>query len=238
MTGDYITRLAERVEQLATDWGCVDEADKRDAIAAELRALARTDHVEDRLGMVAEGWRCFHCSEAFTDAESAALHFGTHERQEPACIIDIAKYREMEALQLRYLDEDADVHRTMRRMETDHQQALRRAEESGYAKGLADAVKYPKDASPSPAHSAGVGGMVAKVSAPDGWEFTEGGGVTEVFDIAQWPDIGGIWREDETGLPVLHAEGDLKDWPSGKINAVLVQVNRAQPADADAEGGK
>jgi hypothetical protein len=90
-------------------------------------------------------WRCFHCDERFTDKDAAALHFGTHEYQEPACLIDIAKYREMEALQLRYADEDACVHRTMRRMETDHQQALRRAEEDGYAKGLADAAKYPEE---------------------------------------------------------------------------------------------
>lgn len=93
----------------------------------------------------AKGWRCFHCSEEFTDRDAAALHFGTHEYQEPACLIDIVKFREMEALQRRYLDEDADVHRAMRRMETEHQQALRRAEEDGYAKGLADAVKYPDD---------------------------------------------------------------------------------------------
>jgi hypothetical protein len=94
-------------------------------------------------------WRCFHCSEEFTDREAAALHFGTHEHQEPACMIDIAKFREMEALQLRYVDEDADVHRAMRRMESGHQQALRRAEEDGYAKGLIDAVKYPQGAQPA-----------------------------------------------------------------------------------------
>lgn len=97
---------------------------------------------------VPDGWRCFHCCEEFTDRESAALHFGTHEHQEPACLINIAKFREMEALQLRYVDEDADVHRAMRRMESGHQQALRRAEEDGYAKGLVDAVKYPQDATP------------------------------------------------------------------------------------------
>lgn len=93
----------------------------------------------------ANEWRCFHCDERFTDKDAAALHFGTHEYQEPACLIDIAKYREMEALQLRYADEDACVHRTMRRMETEHQQALRSAEEAGYARGLADAAKYPEE---------------------------------------------------------------------------------------------
>lgn len=77
------------------------------------------------------------------------------------------------------------------------------------------------------AREAAAGGVML----PDGWEITKGGGVTEVFDIAQWDDVGGIWRDDETGLPVLHAEGELKDWPSGRINAVLVQVSRAQPSD-------
>jgi hypothetical protein len=113
-------------------------------------------------------WRCFHCDERFTGKDAAALHFGTHEYQEPACLIDIAKYREMEALQLRYNDEDADVHRTMRRMETEHQQALRRAEEDGYSKGLSDAAKYPYEAGilaqPAAGQGEGVDGR-AKIKA-------------------------------------------------------------------------
>jgi hypothetical protein len=83
-------------------------------------------------------WRCFHCDETLTDREQAAEHFGTHEHQSPACLIDAAEYRRMEALQARYADEDADVHRAMHRMEREHGEALRRAEEAGYAKGLRD----------------------------------------------------------------------------------------------------
>lgn len=52
-------------------------------------------------------WRCFYCDAVFTDTESAALHFGTGgmaRHDEPACRIDIAKYREMESLLSRYQD--------------------------------------------------------------------------------------------------------------------------------------
>jgi hypothetical protein len=59
--------------------------------------------------------------------------------QEPACTIDIAEYRRMEAMHRRHCDDDTDLHRQIARMESDHQQALMRAEEDGYAKGLRDA---------------------------------------------------------------------------------------------------
>lgn len=41
MANDELMRLAERVEALATDWTSIEEAEKRDAIAADLRALAQ-----------------------------------------------------------------------------------------------------------------------------------------------------------------------------------------------------
>ena len=81
-------------------------------------------------------WRCLHCDESFDDADSAAAHFGTREWHNPACKIDAAEYRRMEAREASYAEEDAEIHRMMRRMESLHQQSLRRAEEAGYAKGL------------------------------------------------------------------------------------------------------
>jgi len=87
----------------------------------------------------AVAWRCFHCDETFSDHESASAHFGTHERHAPACTIDAAEYRRMEKLQERFAEEDADCHRAMYRMQSEHQVALRRAEEDGYAKGVRDA---------------------------------------------------------------------------------------------------
>jgi hypothetical protein len=59
--------------------------------------------------------------------------------QGPACAIDIAEYRRMEGVHRRHCDDDTDLHRQIARMESDHQRALMRAEEDGYAKGLRDA---------------------------------------------------------------------------------------------------
>ncbi|KWC82737.1 hypothetical protein WL58_17860 [Burkholderia cepacia] len=77
----------------------------------------------------------------FTDAESATLHFGRSERQSPACSIDIAEYRSMEQRMHAYNEEDSELHRTMYRMQAQHQTDLRREEEKGYARGLADGMK-------------------------------------------------------------------------------------------------
>lgn len=95
-------------------------------------------------------WRCFHCDEVFADEAPAAEHFGTSQHQEPACQIDITKYREMEETVRRYNEEDTDLHREIHRLHASHQRELQREEEKGYARGLADAVKYPSDAHPQP----------------------------------------------------------------------------------------
>ena len=44
----------------------------------------------------------------------------------------------MEADLEKYRDEDTDLHRQIRQLESHHQAALRQAEEDGYANGLAD----------------------------------------------------------------------------------------------------
>lgn len=97
-------------------------------------------------------WTCFHCSESFTDAAAAQEHFGKSERQEPGCKIDIAKYREMEERVRRCDEEDSDVHREMHGMASRHQQALRREEEKGYARGL-EALHLPQEMPKSLAES-------------------------------------------------------------------------------------
>lgn len=86
-------------------------------------------------------WRCFHCDEVFSDATSAAEHFGTSERQQPACQIDVAEYRRMEEINRRHCEEDTDLHRQMYALKCEHQRALLREEEKGYARGLADGMK-------------------------------------------------------------------------------------------------
>lgn len=81
-------------------------------------------------------WTCFHCGETFVNRGAAAEHFGPEEIADPACRIDAAKFREMEALHLRHLHEDSDTDRRYCAQQADHAAALRRAEEEGYARGL------------------------------------------------------------------------------------------------------
>ena len=92
----------------------------------------------DQLGPNAQTWTCFHCGEVCADAEAARLHFGTSERQQPGCQIDLAEYRRMEEVNRRHCEEDTELHRMLHRMECEHQQARRREEVAGYAKGLRD----------------------------------------------------------------------------------------------------
>lgn len=90
------------------------------------------------LAAPAQQWTCFHCGEVCAGAAAARLHFGASEHQQPSCQIDLAEYRRMEEVNRRHCEEDTDLHRELHRMECKHQQAQRRAEEAGYAKGLAD----------------------------------------------------------------------------------------------------
>jgi hypothetical protein len=83
-------------------------------------------------------WRCFHCNELFRSRVDAALHFGPQPDSTPVCKLDAASVRLMEAELARYREEDTDLHRRIAELEGAHQAALRRAEESGYSKGLAD----------------------------------------------------------------------------------------------------
>ncbi|ABO60371.1 hypothetical protein LA345_36470 (plasmid) [Burkholderia vietnamiensis] len=96
-------------------------------------------------------WRCFHCGEVFDERDAAALHFGTTERQVPACTIDVAEYRAMEQRMSRYNEEDTDLHREIYTLQARHQSALRREEEKGYARGLADGAAHVQpDLDPAP----------------------------------------------------------------------------------------
>jgi len=96
-------------------------------------------------------WRCFHCDEVFADAESAALHFGRSEMQSPACSIDIAEYRAMEQRMRSYSEEDTALHREIHGLLAKHQTELMRAEEKGYARGLADGMKEANQQQAEPA---------------------------------------------------------------------------------------
>ena len=84
-------------------------------------------------------WRCFHCDEVFRDREAARAHFGDRLLANPACTESAGRLREVEALLSRYQEEDSDLDRKYHAMQAEHAVALRRAEEDGYARGLADA---------------------------------------------------------------------------------------------------
>lgn len=81
-------------------------------------------------------WRCFHCDDVFATIAAAREHFGPHELADPACHIDIAKFREMEAYHARCLAEDSDSERAWHEKSADHAQALRAEEQRGFDKGL------------------------------------------------------------------------------------------------------
>lgn len=89
-------------------------------------------------------WRCFHCDEVFTSRRCAQEHFGADEMTLPACRIaahhgHLVHYiRDLEAQLDRYRAEDSDVMRSIYTLEADHRQALIRAEEAGYHKGVQD----------------------------------------------------------------------------------------------------
>lgn len=92
------------------------------------------------------GWLCFHCGERFTTPGSARDHFGFDPSSDPACRIKVGEERGLvmalrkaeEELQ-RYRCEDSDKDREFHVMKAEHFQALRRAEEEGYNKGVRDA---------------------------------------------------------------------------------------------------
>lgn len=88
----------------------------------------------------ADTWRCFHCDEVFTDRAAAREHFGSEQHATPVCQVDGAEYRRMEEAFRRSAAEDTDLHREIRSLQAGHAAALRRAEEEGYARGLADAT--------------------------------------------------------------------------------------------------
>ena len=89
-------------------------------------------------------WRCFHCGEVFTDRAMAAEHFGDHLQGDPACNLNamegglVKLVRSQEEELRRFRMEDTASYREFYRLGADHAAAMRREEERGYARGLAD----------------------------------------------------------------------------------------------------
>jgi hypothetical protein len=89
-------------------------------------------------------WRCFHCDDVFTREVDAAEHFGSDQGALTACQIKghehllVSKIREQERVILSHLQETDPLLRAMECMRSEHAQALRRAEELGYGRGVRD----------------------------------------------------------------------------------------------------
>jgi hypothetical protein len=89
-------------------------------------------------------WRCFFCDDVFTRAEDAAEHFGGTLAATAGCQIKgsdrglLGALREAQAQLHRYHNEDSEIMRCMRSMQSEHGEAVRRAEETGYGRAVAD----------------------------------------------------------------------------------------------------
>jgi len=100
-------------------------------------------------------WRCFHCGDTFTKAQErwAREHFGRDQGELPVCQMRVpGEHHLLTALRKAqdelesYRAEDSDLMRAMFAMQADHAEALRREEERGYAKGVADARREQANA--------------------------------------------------------------------------------------------
>jgi hypothetical protein len=92
-------------------------------------------------------WRCFHCDEVFGSANAARIHFGGGSFEDAGCVLKdyenglLGIIREQAEQLERFRSEDSDLLRVIATMESDHRQALIRAEEEGYGKGVRDMTK-------------------------------------------------------------------------------------------------
>ena len=160
-----------------------------------------------------EAWRCFHCDEVFTDRESAQEHFGVSQYKDPACQIDIAKYRDMEETLRRFHNEDTDQLREIHALYTEKTTAVRRAEEQGYAKGLEDARKHPEEL-----------GLIQKpAQIQTGWKPIETApkGYPILLSDGHGVHVG-FWNVDRwiTGITLNTEDGGARSMIWVRINAV------------------
>jgi hypothetical protein len=105
-------------------------------------------------------WRCFHCGEGFTKKQErwARQHFGAEQDALPVCQMRVPGEHHILTLLRKAEDElaahraeDTDLWRALYSQAADHAAALRREEERGYEKGLADgrALSHPAPPPPS-----------------------------------------------------------------------------------------
>lgn len=91
-------------------------------------------------------WSCFHCGETFDNETCAREHFGNDEMRDPGCVEKLKggdlgllrRVRELEEQLIPYLTETSAVESYVHGLNAEHAAALRREEERGYNKGVAD----------------------------------------------------------------------------------------------------
>lgn len=97
-----------------------------------------------------KSWRCFFCDDVFTTPKAAALHFGAFDSCEPdtvACKLmshqqNVLEYiRELEEDIRQYQIENHPTIKAMYAIEDEMRRAVTKAEEAGYARGVADMQK-------------------------------------------------------------------------------------------------
>lgn len=178
-------------------------------------------------------WRCFHCDAGFEDVAAAREHFGPTEYHEPGCQIDLKKYRAMEENNRRHCEEDTDLHRAIIAAQNQGRPDAKRAEEEGYARGLADAKKHPEEL-----------GLQIKVPAPRFvWVCGNGCGNCDVkrieFEYWRTETLAGARRlvESKT-IPRLVSRccgASLTLWDNERDEQVDAEVDRVEPSRDTAE---
>jgi len=102
---------------------------------------------EDAADLAVASWRCFHCGEVFSSRKYAAEHFGAEEGDVPACRLShseghlITYIRKLQRELASYRREDNLVLRAWDARVMEGVDAVRRAEETGYNRGVQDAKK-------------------------------------------------------------------------------------------------
>ncbi len=93
--------------------------------------------------MTKKTWRCFHCDQVFRSEHQAGIHFGSDEAATCACVLPheqhlVEHIRDLEAQLDSYRADNVPILKSIMALEGDHRQALLRAEETGYSRGVRD----------------------------------------------------------------------------------------------------
>ena len=95
------------------------------------------------------GWTCFHCGETFHHENPARAHFGALPDAVPGCLMRMqpgehgllrkvrSMERELAEVTYKLHEQDSETDRYLANIKSEHASAVQRAEEAGFAKGIA-----------------------------------------------------------------------------------------------------